>query len=185
MDADPFDDFDEDEYMDLPDDDFEYEDDDVESSFFFRHIRGIMGFSLLGLLAVICMMYMFSETGQVALARMNLAWRPEVYSKVAYTYYENGMYDLSGSYYEKALARDTDNYNYAISAASAYIYGEETEKAAGMLKKCINIDPARAEPYIYLMNIYPDPASRPWDVSQLLQQGYGRTGDDRLKAVAQ
>ena len=172
------------EYADLPDDEFEYEEDE-ESSFFFRHIRGIMGFSLLALLAVVCMIYVFSHTGQVALAKMNLAWNPDVYSKVAYEYYESGLYDMSGSFYEKALSRDEDNYNYAISAASAYIYAGNTEKAASMLKKSIAINPAKADPYIYLLSIYPDPATRPWDVSQLLQQGYGRTGDDRLKSVAQ
>ena len=184
MDApDPFDEFEDMEFEDLPDDDFEYED-DVEGSFVLRHIRGIMGFSLMALLALVCLIYVSSQTGQAALAKLNLAWKPEVYSKVAYEYYENGLYEMSGSFYEKALARDTDNYNYAISAASAYIYGEETEKAASMLKKSIAIDPSRPEPYIYLLNIYPDAASRPWDVTQLLQQGYGRTGDDRLKSVA-
>jgi len=172
------------EYSDIPDGEFEYEDDE-ESSFFFKHIRGIMGLSLLGLLAIVCMIYVFSNTGQVALAKMNLAWNPDIYSKVAYEYYESGLYDMSGSFYEKALSRDDDNYSYAISAASAYIYAGNTEKAASMLKKSIAINPAKAEPYIYLMNIYPDPATRPWDVSQLLQQGYGRTGDDRLKSVAQ
>ena len=42
------------------------------------------------------------------------------------------------------------------------------------------IDPAKLEPYIYLLKLYPDAASRPWDVTQLLQQGYQRTGDTRL-----
>ena len=181
---DPYDEFDDVEYADLPDDDFEYEDEE-ESNFFLRHIRGIMGLSLLLLLAIVCMIYVFSETGQTALAKMNLAWNPEVYSKVAYEYYESGLYDMSGSFYEKALARDEDNYNYAISAASAYIYADDTDRAASMLKKSISLDPSKAEPYIYLLNIYPDAAERPWDVSQLLQQGYGRTGDDRLKSIAQ
>ncbi|MBR6767127.1 MAG: zinc-ribbon domain-containing protein [Clostridia bacterium] len=181
---DPYDEFDDVEYADLPDDDFEFED-EGESNFFLRHIRGIMGLSLLLLLALVCMIYVFSETGQTALAKMNLAWNPEVYSKVAYEYYENGLYEMSGSFYEKALARDEDNYSYAISAASAYIYADDTDRAASMLKKSISLDPSKAEPYIYLMNIYPDAANRPWDVSQLLQQGYGRTGDDRLKSIAQ
>lgn len=183
---DAYDEFDDEEmeYADIPDDDFVYEDDE-ETSFFLRHIRGIMGLSLTGLLAIVCLIYVFSSTGQEALAKMNLAWKPEVYSKIAYEYYESGLYDMSGSFYEKALARDVDNYNYAISAASAYIYGENADKAASMLKKSISLDPSRVEPYIYLMNLYPDSASRPWDVSQLLQQGYGRTGDDRLKSVAQ
>lgn len=183
---DAYDEFDDEEmdYADIPDDDFVYEDDE-ETSFLLRHIRGIMGLSLTALLAIVCLIYVFSSTGQEALAKMNLAWKPEVYSKIAYDYYQSGLYDMSGSFYEKALARDVENYNYAISAASAYIYGENTDKAASMLKKSISLDPSRVEPYIYLMNLYPDPASRPWDVSQLLQQGYGRTGDDRLKSAAQ
>jgi len=181
---DEFDEFDEMEYEDIPDDDFDYEDDE-ENSFFLRHIRGIMGFSLMALLAAVCLIYIFSQGGQATLAKMNLAWDPEVYSRIAYQNFQSGAYAVSGSYYEKALARDADNYDYAISAASAYIYAEDSEKAANMLKKSISLDPSKPEPYVYLMNIYPDAATRPWDVSQILQQGYGRTGDDRLKSVAQ
>lgn len=187
MDAgDPYDDYDDEDirYADDSEDAFIYEDEE-SPSFLLRHIRGVMGLSLTALLAIVCLIYVCSSTGQEALAKMNLAWNPEVYSRIAYEYYEDGLYDMSGSFYEKALSRDPDNYSYAISAASAYIYGENTDKAASMLKKSISLDATRVEPYIYLMSLYPDGATRPWDVSQILQQGYGMTGDERLKSVAQ
>lgn len=187
MDAeDPYDDYDDEDirYADDSEDAFIYEDEE-SPSFLLRHIRGVMGLSLTALLAIVCLIYVCSSTGQEALAKMNLAWNPEVYSRIAYEYYEDGLYDMSGSFYEKALSRDPDNYSYAISAASAYIYGENTDKAASMLKRSISLDATRVEPYIYLMNLYPDGATRPWDVSQILQQGYGMTGDERLKSVAQ
>lgn len=184
------DDIEEDEYDDFDDgfesapDVYEFEDDD-EGNFFIRHIRGLIGLSLLLVLVMIFFFYGISDGGQATLAQMNLAWRPEAYSKIAYEYYQEQRYDLAGSFYEKALSRDSDNYSYAESAAMAYITGEDTEKAAMMLKKCIEMNPSKAEPYVYLMNLYPDSANRPWDVSQLLLQGYRTTGDERLKAAAQ
>ena len=161
---------------------YEY-DDALEGSFFMRHIRGIIGVSLLAVLALIFTVYAFSEAGQTALAQFNLAWNAETYSRIGYDYYQSGQYDAAGSYYEKALARDPDSYAYASSAAMAYVTGENTDKAAMMLKKCIEINPAMVEPYIYLLNLYPDSASRPWDVTQLLQQGYQQTGDERLRDI--
>ena len=52
-----------------------------------------------------------------------------------------------------------------------------------MLKRCIQIRPDALEPYIYLLNLYPNAAERPWDVTQLLQKGYENTGDSRLNVT--
>lgn len=177
--------------FDLPDDDFEEEEDiyafedDDEGNFFMRHIRGLIGLTLLLILALVFMFYGISSKGQETLAQMNLAWKPEAYSKLALDYYREERFDLAGDFYEKALARDPDNFNYAESAATVYLADKNNEKAALMLKKCIEINPSKAEPYVYLMNMYPDSATRPWDISQLLLQGYRTTGDERLKSVAQ
>ena len=53
-----------------------------------------------------------------------------------------------------------------------------------MLRKCVQIRPEAVEPYIYLLNLYPNANSRPWDVAQLLKKGYELTGDERLKDAA-
>ena len=115
-----------------------------------------------------------------ALARANLAWRKDIYSAIGYQYYQDAQYDQAGLYYERALSRDPGNYSYASSAAMAYVTGGNTNKAAAMLKKCVEIDPDRVEPYVYLLNLYPEAASRPWDVTQLIRDGYVKTGDGRL-----
>ena len=65
----------------------------------------------------------------------------------------------------------------------AYLRGRDTDKAAAMLKRCAEISPMLLEPYIYLLNLYPDAAQRPWDITQLLQQGYQQTGDARLNVT--
>jgi hypothetical protein len=52
-----------------------------------------------------------------------------------------------------------------------------------MLKKCVEINPTLLEPCIYLLKLYPDAAQRPWDITQLLQQGYQQTGDSRLNVT--
>ena len=167
-----------------PDD--EDDDDDEERSFVFRHIRGIVGALLFLVLLAILGFYALSDPGQMTLAKINatLPLRPEIYSRIAYDYYQSGDYAHSGVYYERALARQPDSYNYASSAAMAYISGGDNDRAAEMLRKCVQLKPDAVEPYVYLLSLYPNANSRPWDVAQLLKQGYERTGDARLQEAA-
>ncbi len=170
-----------DDYDDVASDDdgYAYED-ETEGSFFMRHIRGIVGLTLFVILILMFVFYAFTNAGQRSLARMNLAWNTGVYASLGYEYYQDGLYAQAGLYYERALGREPQNYRYASSAAMAYVTGGDTEKAAAMLKKCVEIDPTKLEPYIYLLNLYPEAAQRPWDVTQLIQKGYETTGDERL-----
>ena len=161
---------------------FVYEDED-EGSFFMRHLRGIVGLALFAILILMFVIYAFSKAGQQTLARANLAWSTEAYSTLGYQNYQDGQYVQAGQFYERALQRDPDNYGYASSAAMAYYQAEEKERSTEMLKRCIQIDPSRLEPYVYLLRLYPEAASRPWDVTQLLQQGYQTTGDSRLNVT--
>ena len=182
QDYDDFDDFDAPSGKNFADEEFVYEDAD-EGSFFMRHIRGIVGLALLLILLLMFVVYAFSKAGQQSLARVNLAWSTEAYSQLGYQSYQTEQYEQAGLYYERALQRDPDNYSYASSAAMAYYEAKNTDKAAAMLKRCAEISPALLEPYIYLLNLYPDAAQRPWDVTQLLQKGYERTGDVRLNVT--
>ena len=50
-----------------------------------------------------------------------------------------------------------------------------------MLKKCVEMRPDDAEPYQEMMILYPDPATRPWEITELIRMGYERTGDASLK----
>ena len=168
------------------DEDAEEDEDDGAPGFLSRHIRGIVGILLFLILIAIMAFYLLSDAGQLSLAKINatLPLRAEIYSRVAYDCYQSGDYAKSGVYYERALARDSDSYNYASSAAMAYIAGGDNDKAAEMLKKCIQLKPEAVEPYVYLLNLYPNENSRPWDVAQMLRQGYEKTGDARLQAAA-
>lgn len=161
---------------------FAYEDVE-EGSFFLRHLRGIVGLALFVILILMFVIYAFSKSGQQSLARVNLAWSTEAYSQLGYQSYQDGRYSDAGLYYERALQRDPGSYSFASSAAMAYFEAENTEKSTEMLKKCIDINPTLLEPYIYLLKLYPDAAQRPWDVTQLLQQGYRQTGDTRLNVT--
>lgn len=187
--ADPYDEYDAydapDEYDaydggDDDEDEYVYED-EAEGNFFMRHIRGIVGLTLLVVLALMFAIYAASDSGQRSLARANLAWKADVYGALGYQYYNEQRYEQSGLYYERALARKPDNYSYASSAAMAYYTGNNKDKATALLKKCIEIDPSRVEPYIYLLNLYPEAAQRPYDVTRLIQSGYQTTLDSRLK----
>lgn len=161
---------------------FVYEDEE-EGSFFMRHLRGIVGLALFVILILMFVIFAFSKSGQQSLARVNLAWSTDAYSQLGYQSYQDGRYTDAGMYYERALQRDAGNYSFASSAAMAYYEAQETDKAAAMLKRCIDINPTLLEPYIYLLKLYPDAAQRPWDVTQLLQQGYRQTGDTRLNVT--
>ncbi len=179
---DEFDDFDAPSGKDYAPEDFVFEDAD-EGSFFMRHVRGIVGLALFVILLLMFVIFAFSKSGQQSLARVNLAWSVEAYSQLGYQKYQAQQYDEAGLYYERALKRDPDNYSYASSAAMAYVESGNRDKAAEMLKECARINPQLLEPYIYLLNLYPDAADRPWDVTQLLKQGYERTGDVRLNVT--
>ena len=161
---------------------FSFEEDD-EGSFFIRHLRGIVGLALFVILLLMFVIYAFSRSGQVSLARVNAAWSKDAYSTLGYQYYQAGDYSQAGLYYERALQRDPTSYSFASSAAMAYLEAGDNEKATAMLKRCAEIDPTKLEPYAYLLKLYPDAASRPWDITQLLQQGYQRTGDARLNVT--
>lgn len=157
--------------------------DGEDSSFFQRHLRGIVGLSMFVILVLMFVIYAFSRPGQLTLGRANLAWSTEAYSTLGYENYQSGAYEEAGRYYEKALTMDSNNYNYASSAAMAYFEAGNIEKSTEMLKHCVEIEPARLEPYMYLLKLYPDSATRPWDITQLLQQGYRQTGDGRLNVT--
>ena len=181
-DYDDFDDFDTPSDKAFDGGDFAFEDAD-EGSFFMRHIRGIVGLALFVILLLMFVIFAFSKSGQKSLARLNLAWSTDAYSQLGYQSYQAERYDEAGLYYERALQREPDNYSFASSAAMAYVESGNREKAAEMLKRCAQINPQLLEPYIYLLNLYPDAADRPWDVTQLLQQGYQIIGDTRLNVT--
>lgn len=174
-----------DEY-DLPDDfdagfedEFEFEEPE-EGSFVQRHIRGIVGLILMLVLALIILIWAMSGKGQVTLAKLNLAWDPEVYADLGFEAYHQDSDLLAARYYEKALARDPENYDYAHSAMVAYYEADRIESAASMLKKCVEMRPDSAEPYQEMLILYPDPANRPWEIKELIRMGYQRTGDASL-----
>ena len=181
------DDYDDDDYdrRDADDDDgyiddFEFEERE-HGGFFQRHIRGIVGLILLLVMAVICAVWAFSPQGQLALARMNLAWKAEAYADLGYDAYMQNSDLMAARYYEKALSRETNNYEYAHSAMVAYYEADEIASAAAMLKKCIEMQPDNPEPYQEMLILYPDAQSRPWEISELVRLGYQRTGDASLK----
>lgn len=170
---------DEDDYDDYEDDDYDYEEPEY-GGFFVRHIRGLVALALFVIVLAILAGWACSDAGQRSLANANLAWRPSVYESMGYEAYQNGSYVLSAGYYEKALARDAENYSYAYSAGIAYYMAEDIPRAADMGKRAVELNPSRADAYHLLLRLYPDAATRPWDVSSLLQKGYQLTGDAAL-----
>ena len=177
-----------------PDDDYDPYDDDIEEGvrrdfdfeeperggFLQRHIRGMVGLALLVVLLVIFLFWAIMPSGQRVLAGANLAWRAEAYGELGYAAFSDGQYHQAAVCFERALARESDDYEYAHSAMVAYYEANETDSALAMLKKCIEMNPDSSEPYCELLLIYPDADARPWEVRELLRLGYERTGDEAL-----
>ena len=161
-------------------DSFEYEEPE-SGSFFQRHIRGIVALILMLSLLVVCAAWGISPRGQRVLAQVNLAWSAEAYADLGYEAYQKDSDLLAARYYEKALNRNPENYEYAHSAMVAYYEADKLESAAAMLKKCVDLDPDNPEPYEELLILYPDAQTRPWDISELIRMGYQRTGAQSLK----
>ena len=177
----------EDEYDPYDDDggDFEEEfrfEEPERGSFLQRHIRGVVGLILLGLLLIIFLIWSVMPKGQRMLASANLAWNAEVYNDLGYDSYKAGQFHQAATYFERALARDEKNYEYAHSAMVAYYEANEMDAALAMLKKCIEMNPDDSEPYHELLILYPNAADRPWEAQELLRLGYERTGDESLNA---
>lgn len=169
----------EDDYDEDEDEDYIYE--DAESGgFFIRHIRGMVALALFLVVMAIVVGWTLSSAGQTTLAQANLAWRPQAYEKLGYEAYQNSQYALAAEYYARALQRDSDNFSDAYSAGVAYYRDGNVEKAAEMGRRAVEIAPSRADGYLLLQRLYSDASSRPWEIQQLLQQGYQLTGDESL-----
>ena len=119
------------------------------------------------------------------LAQANLAWQPAIYEQLGYEAYQNGQYAVAAGYYEQALRRNDRNYSYAYSTAVASYMAGDTERAAEMGKRAVEIDATRVDGYQLLQRLYPDASARPWEIQSLIQQGYRLTGDASLNDAPQ
>lgn len=162
---------------------FEYEEPE-QGSFLIRHIRGFVALSLFFVMLAVIAGWTISDSGQLSLAQVNLAWRASAYERLGYDAYQNGKYVLSGNYYEKALAKDADNFGYAYSAGVAYYAANDIDDSAQMGKRAIQIDKSRSEAYELLLRLYPDASERPWEITELIQQGYRETGNESFNIGA-
>lgn len=182
IDDEPEDDYDLDEDFDedFDDEDYYYEERE-EGGFMRRHVRGVVGLVLFLLLIAICFFWAGTDRGQLTLAKFNLAWRAQPYAELGYEAYLADSKLMAARYYEKALSRDAQNYEYAHSAMVSYYEADDVEAAANMLRRCIALQPDNAEPYREMLILYPDRDSRPWEIQELIRTGYQRTGDAALK----
>lgn len=169
------------DYRDDEDDEDDYDEDEREpGGFLIRHIRSLVTLGLCAVVVAIIMGWAVSNGGQLSLARAGLAWTPSAYADLAYNAYVNGSYSLAGSYYAQALNRDSDNYNYANSAGVAYYMAQDMSHAEEMGRKAVEIDSSRVEAYQLLLRLYPEAATRPMDIQNILISGYQQTGDASL-----
>lgn len=171
------------------DDDFEADRCDFEEpergSFFQRHIRGMVGLMLMLVLLVILLIWACLPTGQRTLAALNLAWSAEAYNELGHEAYEAGQSAQAAVYFDRAIALDEENYEYAQNAMVAHYEAGDADAAFELLKRCIRLRPDDAAVYEQLLILYPDPAARPWEASELLREGYERTGDEALNVSSE
>lgn len=160
-------------------DDYRYEETE-RGNFFVRHIRGFVCLILLAIAALIVGYWLMFGSGQRVLGQLYISNNPATYIELGAEADTAGNYEEAGAFYLRALELDPSDRTTAINAANAYIRAGNSGRAATALEYLIAIDPYDAAPYTTLKQLYPDPASRPQSVSQLLQQGYQNTGDASL-----
>lgn len=154
--------------------------DSAPQSFAVRHMRGIVTLVLLAVTLAIVFIWANTDGAQRTLAQVDLAWKAEAYAQLGQEYYAAGDLSAAGYCYSRALERDGDNANYAISAANAYIEGGYTSKALEALRECIAIIPENADLYVKLMEMQSGYENMSEADRQLVDRGYAITGDDRL-----
>ena len=158
----------------------DYED-QPKGDFLYRHIRGIVSLALMLMLVVIIAMWAFSNSGQRVLARFGASNKPGIYAELGREAYDQSAFSAAGRWYEQALARDPDNYNYAYSAGVCYYEAQNAGKAETFFRQAIALRPDDANAYLYLRALYANANALPQDVAALLQQGYERTGNEQLR----
>ena len=154
---------------DSSDYDEEY-DDDEEESFVLRHIRGLVALGLFAVLVAILLGWAFSSSGQKTLARIGIVWNKAVYAELAAEAQQNGQDLAAADYYAKALEGDAENYSYAYNAAVLYLNNGDNQRSAEMARKAAAINPTSQDLRELLERLYPDPATRPDDIAQILGQ---------------
>ena len=160
-------------------DDYRYED-RPRGNFFVRHIRGFVCLILLVIFALGVGSWLMFGSGQRTLGQLYISRNPDTYVELGQEADAAGNYEEAGAYYLKALELDPTDRTTAINAANAYIRAGNSGRAATALEYLIAIDPNDPAPYNTLKQLYPDAASRPQRVTQLLQQGAQNTGDASL-----
>lgn len=161
-------------------DDYSYEE-PAHGNFFVRHIRGFVALTLLALTVIIVGYWLLFGSGQRVLGQLYLSGDPQIYRTLGSEAEAVQDYETAGSYYLKALELEPTDRDTAIYAANAYIRAGNSGKAAEALEYMIAMDPTDVDPYVTLKQLYPDAASRPQRITQLIQQGYEQTGDTRLQ----
>ena len=154
-------------------------------NFFVRHIRGFVTLILLLVFALGIYFWLAFGSGQRLMGQLYISGNPATYVELGKEAEAAGDYAEAGDYFLKALEvrgaeLDSSDRDTAVNAANAYIRAENAGRAAEALEYLIAIDPNDPAPYNTLKQLYPDAASRPQRVTQLLQQGAQNTGDASL-----
>ena len=150
-----------------------------------RHIRGFVTLILLLVFALGIYFWLAFGNGQRLMGQLYISGNPATYVELGKEAETAGDYAEAGDYFLKALEvrgaeLDSSDRDTAVNAANAYIRAENAGRAAEALEYLIAIDPNDPAPYVTLKQLYPDAASRPQRVTQLLQQGAQNTGDASL-----
>ena len=162
----------------------EFEDNDSQS-FAMRHMRGIVTLALLLFTLAIVAIWAMTPSAQIALARIDMAWDVAAYEELGLDAWGSENYTVAAHYFEQAYKRDPENSGYARYAAESWMRAENYDQAAKALRICIAADPSNVDYYLALMDIYYGYENLPDSDRRLVDEGYERTGDSRLKYTTQ
>lgn len=150
-------------------------------SYLEQNLRGLVGIGMtLATLLLLAAWLFLMPSGRQMMARFGLSDDPAAYAAIAKNAYQAENYGTAAQNYYQALLLDDDNYDYALMTAECYRLSESVGQASTALTMAIGIDASDVRAYRLLQQLYPDAATRPTAVTELLRQGATLTGDQSL-----
>ncbi|MBQ1257341.1 MAG: hypothetical protein IIX93_08725 [Clostridia bacterium] len=138
-----------------------------EENFVEKYLRSIISMMLLTCTVVLMLMWGYAtDTGNRTMAELGLGSR-QGYILLGDDCMANGNYKRAVEHYYKALSKKV-NYEAGIKLARAYRQTGEAEKETSSLLLLMDRYQGREEPYLRLLELFPDAGNRPEKVQMAI-----------------
>lgn len=155
------------------------EEEEYESGLKHKIISAFAGVLLLFALSV-AFWLIVTPGGQVFRAGLGLSAPASAYKQLGDSLREKAQFSKAADAYYNALKLDSGNYEYALLVAKTQVVVGNLEKAETAYALCIQIDPAKSEPYQLLAELY-EQQGKDEQLATLLATAYQNTADPAFR----